>query len=108
MPGWEERARILGVEPRLDRVAAGRDRRRSASDSPSGDPELELDEVEPRYRLGDGVLDLDPAVQLQEEDVVAVDEELRGTRALVAESRAERDGVLGDALGGARREPRRR
>jgi hypothetical protein len=34
------------------------------------DPELQLDEVEPRDRLGDRMLDLQPGVHLHEEETV--------------------------------------
>ena len=64
----EERPRILGVEPRFDRVAlrAGLEPREPLA---VRDAELQLDEIEPGHRLGHGVLDLDPGVQLQEEDL---------------------------------------
>ena len=45
-----------------------------------GDADLALDEVEAGDRLGHGVLDLDPAVQLEEEELVAVDDELDRSR----------------------------
>ena len=46
-----------------------------------GDPDLLLDEVDAGDHLGDGVLDLDPGVDLDEvEVVVGVDEELAGAR----------------------------
>ena len=60
------RTPLLGVEPRLDRVAAARDprvERRLVADRQrlaGGDAELPFDEVEARDRLRDGVLDLRP------------------------------------------------
>ena len=50
-----------------------------------GDAELQLDEVEPGQLLGDRMLDLDAAVQLEEVDVGAVDEELGRAGAPVAD-----------------------
>jgi hypothetical protein len=47
---------VLGVEPNLDRVSVGPGR--GPEGFAGGNPELLLDEVEPRDELGDGVLDL--------------------------------------------------
>jgi len=91
--GQELARRILGVEARLDRVAAqlGVDRlgwQRAAL----GDEELELDEVEPGHELGHRVLDLKPRVDLEEEELAALgEEELHGARADVAELSAGGD-----------------
>ena len=58
-----------------------------------GDAELQLDDVEACHLLGDRMLDLDPAVQLEEVDVGPVDEELGRAGALVADRLRERDGA---------------
>ena len=63
--------RVLGVEPDLDRWprgAGGSAVRRA----PVGDPQLQLDQVEPGDALGDRVLDLQPGVHLQEVEASAV------------------------------------
>ena len=64
--------RVLGVQPRLDRVAA-RDERRLAEREPLArrDPQLLLDEVDAVDELGDRVLDLQPGVHLEEEELAA-------------------------------------
>ena len=68
--------------------------------------ELQLDDVEARDRLGHRMLDLDPAVQLQEVDVGAVDEELGRPRALVADRLSEGAGGRRNRRPGARVEAR--
>jgi hypothetical protein len=102
----EEAAGILGVEACLHGVP-GRPGRESVERLAVRDAELELDEVEAGHRLGDGMLDLDPRVQLEEEDVLAVDEELRRARALVAELSAERHRVRREPLAESGGEGRR-
>ena len=67
-----------------------------------GNAQLQLDDVEPCHLLGDRVLDLDPAVQLEEVDVGAVDQELGRAGALVADRLRERDGAGGDPRPGGR------
>ena len=58
-------------------------------------PELELDQVEPGDRLGDGVLDLEAGVDLEERDrPVVADEELDGAGVLVADVPGERDRAI--------------
>ena len=79
---------ILCVQARLDRVPAGRDVQLDLL--ACGDAELQLDDVEPGDLLGDRMLDLDPAVELEEEDVVAGDEELGRACAFVADRLGER------------------
>ena len=59
-----------------------------------GDPKLLGDEIEARHRLRYGVLDLDPAVQLQKEERVAVEDELDRSRAAVGDCVAERHRCL--------------
>jgi hypothetical protein len=91
-PGlWQERERILRVEPHLDRVPV---------QVPVcylhwlalRDPKLLLHEVDAGDELGDRVLDLDPAVQLQEPELTSVEHELRGAGAAVADRPCEGDG----------------
>ena len=62
----QERPGILGVEAHLDGVPVGEARRPSGKAFSRSDPQLLLDEVEAGDRLRDRVLDLDPAIQLQE------------------------------------------
>ncbi len=86
----QEGPRILRVETRLDSVPArlvarGRDR------LADGDTELLRDEVEAGHRLRHRVLDLDPAVQLEEVEVVPIEHELHRAGAPVADRRAEGD-----------------
>ena len=94
-PAWGRNVlRILRVQAHLDRVpfdlAPVRCKRLAFCDA-----ELLVDEVEARDRLRDRVLDLDPAVELEEEEVVAVDDEL------------DRAGALGSRSHDRRRRPRR-
>ena len=84
----EERPRILGVEPHLDRVAL--ERGRLGQRAALGELELRGDEVEPRDELRHGMLDLDAPVQLQEEEVAPVEHELGGARAPVGDRLRER------------------
>jgi hypothetical protein len=56
-----------------------------------GHPQLLGDEVEAGDELGDGVLDLDAGVQFEEEEVAAVEHELGGARAAVADRLREGD-----------------
>ena len=103
----KERARILGVEAHLDGVALRRrvtDRRRLTG----GDRELLLDEVDARHELGDRVLDLDAAVQLEEPEVLAVEHELGRACAPVADRAGEAHGRLAIRARSAGVEGRRR
>lgn len=83
------RADRLGVDPHLD-GAAGRRRRRGQAHSrevlPQREPELGLHQVDAGDLLGDGVLDLQPRVGLQEPELRARDEELERAEALVADA----------------------
>ncbi len=60
------RGRVLGVQARLDRVAAAGSGARSRQPAAGRDQQLERDQVEPGRALGDRVLDLEPGVHLQE------------------------------------------
>ena len=62
--------RILGVDARLDgRALAHNLRLGERQRLPRSDPELPFDEVEPRHGLGHRMLDLEPRIHLQEEEV---------------------------------------
>ena len=91
--GMKLRAAVLGVDPELDRVAA--DLRVVVPELlAGGDPEHLAHEVEAGDLLGDGVLDLEPGVDLEEGDgAVPGDEELAGAGADVP-------GLLEDRLAG--------
>ena len=74
-------------------MSAWRERQRLAG----GDPDLLLDQVDPGDHLGDGVLDLDPGVDLDEvEVVVGVDQELAGPGVDVAGGLGQPDGGLAE------------
>ncbi len=73
--------RILGVEPGLNRIALRRWGIRVEA-AAVGDLQLQLDEVQSGGGLGDRVLDLQPGVHLEEEEVTTiVGHELDGARA---------------------------
>jgi hypothetical protein len=57
-------------------------------------PQLLRDEVDAGHELRHGVLDLDPPVQLEEPEVAAVEHELGGAGAAVADRARERDSGL--------------
>ncbi len=86
----EERLRVLRIEPHLDGVPARLlmlERELPAS----RDPKLLLDEVDPCDELGDRVLDLDAAVQLEEEKLAVCEHQLDGAGAAVADRAREGD-----------------
>ncbi len=89
--GGREAARgVLGVQADLDRVPARR--RRIALEPAAGrDVELEGDEVGARHDLGDGVLDLQPRVDLHERELLGggLVEELDGGGAAVSDLAGE-------------------
>ena len=87
--GEEPPVGVLGVEAGLDGVA----RRREVALGPAqrlagGDAELLADQVDAGDLLGDGVLDLEAGVDLEEEELAGgvVDEELDGSRRPVADA----------------------
>jgi hypothetical protein len=92
----EAARRVLRVEPGLDGVPVEADVALVDRQPLAGrDPDLLLDEVEPGDQLGDRVLDLEPGVHLQEEEVarpVGVDDELDGAGAGVADGLGGIDG----------------
>ena len=62
---------ILGIEPRLDRMAVDREiLLREAAALARRDAELQFDEIEPGDRLGHRMLDLQPGVHLHEAEAV--------------------------------------
>jgi hypothetical protein len=60
--------RILRVQSGLDRKAVRR-RRFGVEPAAVGDMQLQLDQIKTGGGLGDGMLDLQPGVHLQEEEV---------------------------------------
>ena len=106
--GPEVVRRVLGVDPELDCVPAGHDVRLPKAEWLSRrDPDLERDEVDAGEHLGDRVLDLDAAVDLDEvRGAGAVDEELERPDVLVARGHDRANRLLGEGgarLGGERR-----
>ena len=91
--GREVGVRVLGVEPRLDRVASDgdvplRERQRPAL----RDLKLQPHEIDACYAFGDGVLDLDARIHLKEVEAPAVGEQkLDRARADVADRRGRLD-----------------
>jgi hypothetical protein len=65
----QEPDRVLGVDPKLERVPGGADGLRvKGGRLARGDQELLLDQVDPGDEFGDGVLDLQPGVHLEEDE----------------------------------------
>ena len=65
--GEEVTGGVLGAHPRLDRVAAQDDVVLGQGERlAGGDAQLQLDEVQAGHQLSDGVLDLEPGIDLQE------------------------------------------
>ncbi len=86
--------RVLGVEAALDGMAAlaqvSLPERQLLARS---DPDLPLRQVQADDHLGDGVLDLEPGVHLEEVEVarVGIDDELDRARVAVADRRGRGD-----------------
>ena len=100
--GHEALLGVLGAQPRLDGVAA---RRRGLALQPLSlcHAQLQLDQVEARGRLGDRVLDLEPGIDLHEEELLRrrLDEELHRAGVAVARRGGQADGGRPDrGLGG--------
>ncbi len=98
---------VLGVQPRLHRVTGGH-RRIPLEATAVGHVQLQLHEVETGGLLGDGVLDLQPGVHLEEREqlLVRLVQELHGARADVAGRLDQRDRGVAQRLvllGGQRR-----
>ncbi|GAA3245755.1 hypothetical protein GCM10020256_72900 [Streptomyces thermocoprophilus] len=101
--GAEAVGGVLGGDTALERCAAQPHRVLGEAEVgeglSGGDAQLGLDEVDVGDLLGDGVLDLDARVHLDEDVVaVAVEEELDGARVAVADLPGEADGVGADAV----------
>ena len=96
--GPEIRLRVLGVDPELDDVAAERDVGLAEAERlAGGDPDLGGHEVDAGQHLGHRMLDLDPAVDLDEiEAARTVDEELERPDVLVAGRHDGPDRPLGE------------
>ena len=101
--------RILGRQPRLDRVPAEHRRDRSRWQWLAfGDAQLELDEVEAGDELGHRVLHLEAGVHLEEGELARglVEQELDGAGADVADRSRRGHGSIGQTVrGGRRRRP---
>ncbi len=79
-------AGVFGVEPGLDGVIRAVGGGSASQSAAVGDMQLQLDEVQPCGGLGDGVLDLQAGVHLEEEEVAGlVGHELDGARTGVAD-----------------------
>ena len=91
--GEEVSAGVFAVDPELDRVSARCGVFGELELLAVGDAELLADEVDARRLLGDGVLDLQTGVDLEEGDqAVVADEEFDGARTVVT-------GLAADGLG---------
>jgi hypothetical protein len=87
--------RVLGVDPRLERVTGERDCiLRQLQRRPSGDRDLQLDEVHAGDCFRHGVLDLQPGVHLEEVGLagLVVHDELDRADRVVLDRLAEEDG----------------
>ena len=100
-PAWGRNVlRVLRVEAHFDRVALWH--RLDVDVLTRGHPQLQLDDVEPCELLRDGMLDLDPPVQLEEVDVGTVNEELGRTGAPITDGLGEGNRPGSDSRGCAR------
>lgn len=95
----EALGRVLGGDTALDGEPPGGDAVLGEAElgegGAGGDLDLGGDDVDARDLLGDGVLDLDAGVDLDEVvPVLLVDEELRGAGVAVADRLCEADGVV--------------
>jgi hypothetical protein len=92
---------ILGVDPALDRMPAAHDVALAEGKLlPRRHLDLLLHEVDARRELRDGMLDLDPRVHLDEEELVVLEQELERARAAIAD--------LAACVGAALTDPRER
>ena len=93
-------ARLHREAARRDRPPAGRRGRAIGERRSRRDAELRLDEVDARHLLGDGVLDLDARVALDEEVLAGLgrDEELDGAGVDVVGGARQLDRVVEDPL----------
>ena len=91
--GGEEPAagRVLGVDSAFDRVPSPQDRRLVEREGQTRrDADLLGDEVDARHQLGDRVLDLQPRVHLEEEELAVGIQELDGAGVGVADRSCDR------------------
>ena len=90
--------RILGVDAAFQGMAPGDDVLLAKRERlTGGDPDLLADQVDAGDHLGDGVLDLDPGVDLDEvELILLIDQELTGTGIDVTDSPGQADRGLAD------------
>src|SRR5436190_20343621 len=102
--------RVLGIDPELDGMALHPDIGLAEAERLTGrDPDLDGHHVEAGHHLGDRVLDLDPAVDLDEVEVSGrVDQELERADVLVTGRDGSADGALGKVEPGGVGERRRR
>ena len=88
--GQKAALRIFGVQACLDGMTVSADLvLRERQGFTRGDAELPFDEVEPGDHLGNGMLDLQARVHLEEIEALTVVQELDGTRTLVSRPRAQ-------------------
>src|SRR5262249_27360827 len=66
--------------------------------STAGQKKLRFDEIDTPYLLGDGMLDLQARIGLDEEELLAIDQELEGAEAAVFHGLGHRDGGIDDLL----------
>ncbi len=111
--GPEPVGRVLGVQPRLDRVPHGR--RGAGRERPAlGDRELQRHQVDVVHALSDRVLDLEPGVELKKIELALLvasvpgDQELHRARVDVADRPRQRRGGAEQALAKLRTDGRRR
>ena len=109
--GQEARRRVLGIEACLDgRARPGDVTLRVAERLAVRDAQLLAHQVDAGHRLGDGVLDLEPRVDLEEEELarVVVHQELDRARGVVAERPGEAQRRLAHGLAQRGVDPGRR
>src|SRR5207245_9816477 len=75
---------------------------------PGGDSQLPLDQIEPSHSLGHGVLHLQPRVHLHEVELAAIEQELDGARAHVADLARDHERRGAQPLAQRPRQPARR
>ena len=90
--------RISMAWPRISTVVLG-----EAEGLAGGDAELQLDEVDAGDQLGDGVLDLEAGVHLEEVELAVLVEELDGAGVDVVAALGDRHGGLAHGGRGSRR-----
>src|SRR6202162_6095088 len=90
--GHEPSQRILGVDAHLDGVSSpAHIALREAQLQPGRDADLLFDDVDARHRLRDGMLDLEPGVDLEEVELSVAEDELHRAGVDVARGRSGSD-----------------